>query len=228
MQEKCWASQGHSEVFGSNSFLLLGGGGWEERPLTAHPFPVPEQARARLLRFQSLFTLPYPCGFSTVLFSEPQFPPLQNWNNECHLSGWLLNERPCVKGLEKCLSQSHHCCCCYYIPVTITAGFHLVTKIRHSVDSLGMGKAFPKCGGPLHAQAFPLTELWKSLQFPDLWCFPLQYVHEGGIEDLVRPLLAILDKPAKLLLLRDIRWGRGCGEGLKAGRGSLIPSPQPP
>lgn len=34
--------------------------------------------------------------------------------------------------------------------------------------------------------------------------FP-QYVHEGGVEDLVRPLLAILDRPEKLLLLRDIR-----------------------
>ncbi|KAM5271823.1 PDZ domain-containing protein 7 [Ctenodactylus gundi] len=32
-----------------------------------------------------------------------------------------------------------------------------------------------------------------------------RYVHEGGIEDLVRPLLAILDRPEKLLLLRDIR-----------------------
>ncbi|OWK07567.1 hypothetical protein Celaphus_00008600, partial [Cervus elaphus hippelaphus] len=32
-----------------------------------------------------------------------------------------------------------------------------------------------------------------------------EYVHEGGVEDLVRPLLAILDRPAKLLLLRDIR-----------------------
>ncbi|KAK2500593.1 hypothetical protein MC885_012643, partial [Smutsia gigantea] len=32
-----------------------------------------------------------------------------------------------------------------------------------------------------------------------------RYVHEGGVEDLVRPLLAILDRPAKLLLLRDIR-----------------------
>ncbi|XP_037660127.1 PDZ domain-containing protein 7 isoform X2 [Choloepus didactylus] len=32
-----------------------------------------------------------------------------------------------------------------------------------------------------------------------------RYVHEGGVEDLVRPLLAILDRPEKLLLLRDIR-----------------------
>ncbi|XP_007479217.2 PDZ domain-containing protein 7 [Monodelphis domestica] len=32
-----------------------------------------------------------------------------------------------------------------------------------------------------------------------------RYVHEGGVEDLVRPLLAILDRPQKLLLLRDIR-----------------------
>ncbi|XP_037352094.1 PDZ domain-containing protein 7 [Talpa occidentalis] len=32
-----------------------------------------------------------------------------------------------------------------------------------------------------------------------------RYVHEGGVEDLVRPLLAILDRPTKLLLLRDIR-----------------------
>ncbi|EGW05163.1 PDZ domain-containing protein 7 [Cricetulus griseus] len=31
-----------------------------------------------------------------------------------------------------------------------------------------------------------------------------RYVHEGGVEDLVRPLLAILDRPEKLLLLRDI------------------------
>lgn len=32
-----------------------------------------------------------------------------------------------------------------------------------------------------------------------------RYVREGGVEDLVRPLLAILDRPEKLLLLRDIR-----------------------
>ncbi|XP_051002611.1 PDZ domain-containing protein 7 [Acomys russatus] len=32
-----------------------------------------------------------------------------------------------------------------------------------------------------------------------------RYVHEGSVEDLVRPLLAILDRPEKLLLLRDIR-----------------------
>ncbi|XP_066476426.1 PDZ domain-containing protein 7 [Tiliqua scincoides] len=32
-----------------------------------------------------------------------------------------------------------------------------------------------------------------------------RYIHEGGVEDLVRPLLAILDRPEKLLLLRDIR-----------------------
>ncbi|XP_039403486.1 PDZ domain-containing protein 7 [Mauremys reevesii] len=32
-----------------------------------------------------------------------------------------------------------------------------------------------------------------------------RYVHEGGVEDLVRPLLAILDRPEKLLLLRDVR-----------------------
>ncbi|XP_059586196.1 PDZ domain-containing protein 7 isoform X2 [Alligator mississippiensis] len=32
-----------------------------------------------------------------------------------------------------------------------------------------------------------------------------QYVHEGCVEDLVRPLLAILDRPEKLLLLRDVR-----------------------
>ncbi|XP_063817974.1 PDZ domain-containing protein 7 [Pseudophryne corroboree] len=32
-----------------------------------------------------------------------------------------------------------------------------------------------------------------------------RYIQDGGIEDLVRPLLAILDRPEKLLLLRDIR-----------------------
>lgn len=33
-----------------------------------------------------------------------------------------------------------------------------------------------------------------------------QYLHEGSVEDLVRPLLAILDRPEKVLLLRDVRW----------------------
>nr|XP_020646454.1 PDZ domain-containing protein 7 isoform X1 [Pogona vitticeps] len=32
-----------------------------------------------------------------------------------------------------------------------------------------------------------------------------RYIQEGGVEDLVRPLLAILDRPEKLLLLRDVR-----------------------
>lgn len=62
--------------------------------------------------------------------------------------------------------------------------------------------------------ACPLTGLWRPLLLSDLWYLSLQYVHEGGVEDLVRPLLAILDRPAKLLLLRDIRWGGiGGGEG---------------
>lgn len=38
-------------------------------------------------------------------------------------------------------------------------------------------------------------------------------VHEGGVEDLVRPLLAILDRPAKLLLLRGHQVGRAWGQG---------------
>ncbi|XP_062988630.1 PDZ domain-containing protein 7 [Elgaria multicarinata webbii] len=33
----------------------------------------------------------------------------------------------------------------------------------------------------------------------------IRYIQEHGVEDLVRPLLAILDRPEKLLLLRDIR-----------------------
>jgi len=33
-----------------------------------------------------------------------------------------------------------------------------------------------------------------------------QYLHEGSVEDLVQPLLAILDRPEKVLLLRDVRW----------------------
>ncbi|KAM6263304.1 PDZ domain-containing protein 7 isoform 2-T2 [Spheniscus humboldti] len=32
-----------------------------------------------------------------------------------------------------------------------------------------------------------------------------RYLHEGSVEDLVRPLLAILDRPEKVLLLRDVR-----------------------
>ncbi|XP_049711053.1 PDZ domain-containing protein 7-like [Elephas maximus indicus] len=76
---------------------------------------------------------------------------------------------------------------------------------------LGVGRTFPKAWrdgwvpGPLHALAFALTQLWKSPLLSDLWSICLQYVHEGGVEDLVRPLLAILDRPEKLLLLRDIR-----------------------
>lgn len=45
----------------------------------------------------------------------------------------------------------------------------------------------------------------------------MQYVHEGGVEDLVRPLLAILDRPAKLLLLRDIRLGEAGARGVTLG-----------
>ncbi|NXE73416.1 PDZD7 protein, partial [Cochlearius cochlearius] len=32
-----------------------------------------------------------------------------------------------------------------------------------------------------------------------------RYLHEGSVEDLVQPLLAILDRPEKVLLLRDVR-----------------------
>ncbi|XP_068025831.1 PDZ domain-containing protein 7 isoform X1 [Melanerpes formicivorus] len=32
-----------------------------------------------------------------------------------------------------------------------------------------------------------------------------RYLHEGSVEDLVRPLLAILDRPEKVMLLRDVR-----------------------
>lgn len=66
----------------------------------------------------------------------------------------------------------------------------------------------------------PHIQLWSC-------CFCLicgvytQYVHEGGVEDLVRPLLAILDRPEKLLLLRDIRLG-GAWEG---GRGKKPQGP---
>lgn len=52
-------------------------------------------------------------------------------------------------------------------------------------------------------------------------------MHEGGVEDLVRPLLAILDKPAKLLLLRDIRWGGVVGRNLGR-RGTPDTSPNHP
>lgn len=40
-----------------------------------------------------------------------------------------------------------------------------------------------------------------------------KYLHEGGVEDLVRPLLAILDRPEKVLLLRDVRWGLEAPQG---------------
>ena len=35
--------------------------------------------------------------------------------------------------------------------------------------------------------------------------FFLQFLSDSAIDDLVRPLLAILDRPEKLLLLREIR-----------------------
>lgn len=56
--------------------------------------------------------------------------------------------------------------------------------------------------GSLCALLFP-----HLLLLSDHWCLYSQYVHEGSVEDLVRPLLAILDRPEKLLLLRDIRSG---------------------
>lgn len=92
-----------------------------------------------------------------------------------------------------------------------------------------MGRALPNMGTPPpYAQALPLAQLGQSLLLSDLWCLSLQYVHEGGVEDLVRPLLAILDKPAKLLLLRDIRWGGGVvGRGLGR-RGTPDTSPHLP
>lgn len=49
-----------------------------------------------------------------------------------------------------------------------------------------------------------------SFCLPTLICAPiksfLQFLSDSVIEDLVRPLLAILDRPEKLLLLREIRW----------------------
>lgn len=115
------------------------------------------------------------------------------------LSEWLLNEGPCVRGLEKdsklllllLLQLCHYYC--------------RLPPSHQDKTARGWGEPFQNVG-PLHAQACPLTGVWKSLLLSDLWCLSLQYVHEGGVEDLVRPLLAILDRPAKLLLLRDIRW----------------------
>lgn len=87
------------------------------------------------------------------------------------------------------------------------------------MDSLAVGRPGPKRGGPCMPRSSPQPAL-ENPPPSDLWCLSLQYVHEGGVEDLVRPLLAILDKPAKLLLLRDIRWGGTArGESLEAGKG---------
>lgn len=54
---------------------------------------------------------------------------------------------------------------------------------------------------------FPCIQLSSCCCYLSGVSFYTQYVHEGGVEDLVRPLLAILDRPEKLLLLRDIRLG---------------------
>lgn len=80
-------------------------------------------------------------------------------------------------------------------PVTVTAGFSLATSLGLLCGSWG-GKDVLIGGLPPQCPVFPSS----------------QYVQEGGVEDLVRPLLAILDRPTKLLLLRDIRW-KGAGRG---------------
>lgn len=54
------------------------------------------------------------------------------------------------------------------------------------------------------------------LKCPDVCCFYIyiyilpQFLVDNVIEDLVRPLLAILDRPEKLLLLREIRSIKMC------------------
>lgn len=53
------------------------------------------------------------------------------------------------------------------------------------------------------------------LKYPDINHFcnvyiPPQFLSDNVIEDLVRPLLAILDRPEKLLLLREIRSIKMC------------------
>ncbi|XP_050190723.1 PDZ domain-containing protein 7 isoform X3 [Myiozetetes cayanensis] len=54
-----------------------------------------------------------------------------------------------------------------------------------------------------------IQETAKRLLSPDEVTAVLRhcsrYLHEGSVEDLVRPLLAILDRPEKVLLLRDVR-----------------------
>ncbi|XP_064370222.1 PDZ domain-containing protein 7 isoform X2 [Dromaius novaehollandiae] len=72
----------------------------------------------------------------------------------------------------------------------------------------GMGALQPPGSDP--AARLPLVQDTAArLLSPDEVAAVLRhctrYLHEGSVEDLVRPLLAILDRPEKVLLLRDVR-----------------------
>lgn len=91
-----------------------------------------------------------------------------------------------------------------------------------------MGRTYSKHVPYMPRHSPPCLALEAPL-LSDLCCLSLQYVHEGGVEDLVRPLLAILDRPAKLLLLRDIRWGGlGGRKGASDTSSDLLRAEAPP
>lgn len=91
-------------------------------------------------------------------------------------------------------------------PDEVAAVLRHCTRVRHRGDAGQLrGPAGGQKGGTGFGDPPPTPALCP------------QYLHEGSVEDLVRPLLAILDRPEKVLLLRDVRWGWGHpGDGPKA------------
>ncbi|NXC44668.1 PDZD7 protein, partial [Penelope pileata] len=81
---------------------------------------------------------------------------------------------------------------------------------RASIPAPFCGPAAPQPNGGEPEARLPLIQDTAArLLSPDEVTAVLRhctrYLHEGSVEDLVRPLLAILDGPEKVLLLRDVR-----------------------
>ncbi|XP_040599770.1 PDZ domain-containing protein 7 [Mesocricetus auratus] len=105
------------------------------------------------------------------------------------------SRRPLIQDLarrlltdDEVLAVTRHCSRFQRAPVSVGVGFRRLSVL-----------------GRLQSASPCPQENWTVLPFSLRDPRGPVYVHEGGVEDLVRPLLAILDRPEKLLLLRDIR-----------------------
>lgn len=125
--------------------------------------------------------------------------------------------------MEECLPHSCHRC---YTSVIVVTGFHLVTKIRHPVDSPGMGRALPNLGGP---PDMPSHRPWPSWGSP---CCSLTWVPVSAVRARGRrggPGEAPAGHPGqarKAAVAAGHQVGRVVGRN-SGRRGPLIPPPQP-